>query len=62
MGGHVACMGERRVAYRILLGKPEVKRPLVRSSCRWDDNIKMDVQEVWWDGMDQIDLAEDRDR
>ena len=41
-------MGERRVAYRILVGKPERKRPLVRPRSRWEDNIKMDLQEVRW--------------
>jgi len=40
--------GERRVAYRVLLGKPERMRPLVRSRRRWEDNIKMDLQEVRW--------------
>jgi len=49
-------MGERRGAYRVLVGKPEGKRPLVRTRCRWEDNVKMDLQEVWWVGMDQFDL------
>jgi len=44
--GHVACMGERRCVYRVLVGKPEGKRPLGRPKCRWEDNIKMDLQEV----------------
>ena len=44
--GHVALMGERRGLYRILVGKPEGKRPLGRPRRRWDDNIKMDLQEV----------------
>ena len=60
--GHVAHMGERRGVYRLLVGKPEGKRPLERPRCRWEDNIKMDLQEVGWGGMDWIDLAEDRDR
>jgi hypothetical protein len=60
--GHEARMGERRNAYRILVGKPEGKRPLGRPRCRWVDNIKMDLREVGWDGMDWIDLAQDRDR
>ena len=48
--GNVACMGERRGVYRILVGKPEGKRPLGRPRCRWEDNIKMDLQEVGWKG------------
>jgi hypothetical protein len=50
--GHVACMGESRGVYRVLVGKPEGKRPLGRSRRRWDDNIKMGLQEVGWGGMD----------
>ena len=45
---HVACMGERGDAYRVLVGKPEGTRPLGISSSRWEDNIKMDLQEVGW--------------
>jgi hypothetical protein len=60
--GHVARMGEKRNAYRILVGKPEGKRPLGRPRCRWVDNIKMDLREIGWDGMDWIDLAQDRDQ
>ena len=60
--GHVARMGERRGVYRILVGKPEGKRPLGRPSRRWEDNIKMDLQEVESGGMDWNDLAQDRDR
>ena len=48
-------------AYRVLVGKPKGKRPLGRPRHRWEDNIKMDIQEVGW-GMDWIDLAQDRDR
>ena len=56
-------MGERRVAYRILVGKLEGRRLLGRSMRRWEDNIKMDLREVGWrGGRDWIDLAEDRDR
>jgi hypothetical protein len=49
-------------AYRILVGKPEGKRPLGRARHRWVDNIKMDLREVGWEGRDWIDLAQDRDR
>jgi hypothetical protein len=48
--GHVARMGERRGAYRVLLGKPEGRRPLGRPRRRWEDNIKMDLREVGWGG------------
>jgi len=60
--GHVACMGERRDVYRVLVGKPEGKRPLGRPRCRWEDNVKMDLLEAGCGGMDWIDLAQDRDR
>jgi hypothetical protein len=50
-------MGKKRNAYRILVGNPEGKRPLGRSRCRWVDNIKMDLREIGWVGMDWIDLA-----
>jgi len=60
--GHIARMGERRGVYRVLVGKPEGKRPLGRPRHRWEDNIKMDLQEVGWGSMDWIDLAQDRDR
>jgi hypothetical protein len=59
--GHVARMGEERGAYRILVGRPEGRRPLGRPRCRWKDNIKMDREVGWW-GMNWIDLAQDRDR
>jgi hypothetical protein len=59
--GHVARMGERRGVYRVLMGKPEGKRPLWRPMRRWEDNIKMDLQEVGCWGMDWIELALDRD-
>jgi len=49
---HVACVGESRGVYRIFWGKPEGKRPLGRPRCRWEDNIKMDLQEVGCGGMD----------
>jgi hypothetical protein len=55
-------MGETRNACRILVGKPEGKRPLGRPKCRWVDSIKMDVRDIGWDGMDWIELAQDRDQ
>ncbi|PNF40800.1 Surfeit locus protein 1 [Cryptotermes secundus] len=60
--GHVTRMEKTRNAYRILVGKPEGKRPLGRPRRRWVDNIKMDLREIGWDGMDWIDLAKDRDQ
>jgi hypothetical protein len=53
---------ENRKAYRILVGKPDGKRPLGRPRRRWVDNIKMDLREIGWDGMGWIDLAQDRDQ
>jgi len=55
-------MGERRGVYRVLVGKPERKRPLGRPRSRQKDNIKMDLQEVGCGDMDWIELAKDRDR
>jgi len=60
--GHVARMGERRGVYRVLVGKTEGKRPLGMPMRRWEDNIKMDLQEVGSGCMDRIVLAQDRDR
>jgi len=60
--GHVARMGERRGVYRVLVGKREGKRPLGRPRCRWEDNIKIDLQEVGCGGMDWIELAHNRYR
>jgi len=60
--GHVARIGEERVAYRVLVGKPEGKRPLGRPRLRWVDNIRMDLQEVRFGYVDWIGLAQDRDR
>jgi hypothetical protein len=60
--GHVAGMGEGRGVYSALVGKPEGKRPLVRPKRRWQDNIKMDLQEVGCRRIDWMELAQDRDR
>jgi hypothetical protein len=60
--GHVARMGQKRNAYKILVGKPEGKRPLGRPRRRWVDNIKMDLREIGWDDMDWIDMAQDREQ
>jgi hypothetical protein len=55
-------MGEERGVHRALVGKPEGKRPLGRPRCRWEDNIKMDVQEVGGGRGDWMELAQDTDR
>ena len=60
--GYVARMGEEREVYRVLVGKPEGKRPMGRPRRRWVDNIRMDLQEVGCGYMDWIGLAQDRDR
>ncbi|KAJ4449068.1 hypothetical protein ANN_00463 [Periplaneta americana] len=60
--GHVARMGESRNAYRVLVGRPKGKRPLGRPRRRWEDNIKMDLREVGYDGRDWTDIAKDRDQ
>jgi hypothetical protein len=60
--GHVAQILENRNEYRLLVGKPEGKRPLGRPRRRWLDNIRMDLVEVGWGCVDWIGLAEDRDR
>jgi hypothetical protein len=57
---HVARMGDGRGVYRILVGRPEGKRPPVRPRCRWEDNIKMDLGEIGIDGANWIRLAQDR--
>jgi len=61
MSGHVASTGEERGVYRVLVGKPEGKRPLERPRRRWVDNIRMDLREVGCGYMDWIGLAQDRD-
>jgi len=60
--GHVARMGEERVLYRVLVRKPEGKRPLGRPRRRWVDNIRMDLQDMGCGYMDWIGLAQDRER
>jgi hypothetical protein len=59
--GHVERMGERTGVYRVLVGKPEGKRQLGRPRRRWEDNIKIDLQEVGCEIMDWIELAQERD-
>jgi hypothetical protein len=59
---HVACMGEKRGIYRIFVGKPEGQRPLGRLRHSWEDNIKMDLQEVGCEGMDLIERAQDTEQ
>ena len=61
VGGACGTMGEGRGVHRVLVGKPEGKRPLGRPRRRWEDNIKMDLQEVGG-GEDWMELAQDRDR
>ena len=60
--GHVARMGEGRGVHRVLVGRPEGKRQLGRPRRRWEDNIKMDLQEVGVSCEDWMELAQDRDR
>jgi hypothetical protein len=58
---HVARMGEMRNVYNILVGKPEGNRPLGRPTLRWEDNIRMDLREIGWEGVDYMHLAQDKD-
>jgi hypothetical protein len=60
--GHVAPMGECTGVYRVLVGKPEGKRPMGRPRCRWKNNIKMNLQEVGCGSIDWIELAQDREK
>jgi hypothetical protein len=60
--GHVTRIGEKKNSYRLLVGKPEGKRPLGRPRHRWVDNIRMDLREVGWGDVDWIGLAQDRNR
>jgi hypothetical protein len=62
MGGPCSTNGEKRNAYRLLVGKPVGKIPLGRPRCRWVDNVRMDLREVGWGDVDWIGLAKDRNR
>jgi hypothetical protein len=62
VGGACSMYGGKKSAYRILVGRPEGRRPLGRPKRRWEDNIKIDLQEVGWAAMDWIELTQDRDR
>jgi hypothetical protein len=62
MGGACSSDGKERGVYRVLVGKPDGKRPLTRPRHRWEDNIKMDIQEVECEDMDWIELAQDREQ
>jgi hypothetical protein len=61
-GGPCSTNGEKRNAYRLLVGKPEGKRPLGKPRCRWVDNIRMNLGEVGWGNVDWIGLVKDRNR
>jgi hypothetical protein len=60
--GHMARMGEERNVYRVLMGKPQGRRPLGRPRSRWEDGIRMDLKEIGWRSVHWIQLAQDRDR
>jgi hypothetical protein len=60
--GHVARVREERNVYRVLMGKPEIKRPLGRATLRWEDGIRMDLRETGWGSVDWIRLDQDKDR
>jgi hypothetical protein len=62
MGGACSTNGEKRNVFRLLVGKPEGRRPLGRPRRRWVDNIRMDLVEVGWGDVDWVGLAQDRDR
>jgi hypothetical protein len=59
---HVTCIKERRIAYKVLVGKPEGKTPLGRRRCMWENTIKMDLKEIGWEGVNWINLNENRDQ
>jgi hypothetical protein len=60
--GHVTCMGTKKNAYWVLVGKTEGKRPLGKPRCRWEGSIEMDLRAIGWGVMDWIDLSQDRDQ
>jgi hypothetical protein len=60
--GYVACMGQERNVYKVLIGMPEGKRTLGRSRRRWKDRIRMDLREIGWGSVEWTHLAQDRDR
>jgi hypothetical protein len=60
--GHVKRMGEMRNAYKIFVGKPDEKRPHRRLWRRWEDNIRMNLREIGWEGVDWIHLTQDKDQ
>jgi hypothetical protein len=60
--GYVACMGQERNMYKVLIGMPEGKRTLGRSRRRWKDGIRMDLMEIGWGSVEWTHLAQDRDR
>jgi hypothetical protein len=62
LAGHSTHMGEKRNVCRVLVGKPEGRRPLRKPRHRWEHNIKMDLRGIGWGGMDWINLTEDRDK
>jgi hypothetical protein len=62
MGRAYSTNGDKRNAYKILVGKPGGKRLLGRGRRRWEDNVRMDLREMGWSGMDWIDLAQDRNQ
>jgi hypothetical protein len=60
--GHAACMEAIRNAYNVLVEKLKGKRPLGRPRNRWEDNIRTDLREIWWEGVDWVHVARDRDQ
>jgi hypothetical protein len=60
--GDVACVGEMRNAYTIFVREPEGKKPLRRPRSRWEDNLRMDLREIWRKGVDWMHVAQDRDQ